>query len=82
MRRNALTLSWMMLALVTMLRILLLWVVVVGTVVVALLPSVLSVFQCFLLPGLPHVMMMGHLDRNSLFLSFMAMMLKSISTGS
>jgi hypothetical protein len=59
MRRSALTLSWMMLALVTMLRILLLWVMVVGTMVVALLPSVLSVFQCFLLLGLPHVMMMA-----------------------
>jgi hypothetical protein len=33
-----------MLALVTMLRILLLWAVVVGTVVVVLLPSVLSMF--------------------------------------
>jgi hypothetical protein len=69
MRRSALKLSLMMLALVTMLRIHFLWVVVVGTVVVALLPSVLSMFQCFLLQGLPHV-------------SFMAMMLKSISTGS
>jgi hypothetical protein len=55
---------------------------VVGTVVVVLLPSVLSVFPCFLLQGLPHAMMVGQLGRNSLFLSFMAMMLKSISTGS
>jgi hypothetical protein len=44
MQRSALKLNLMMLALVTMLRILLLWAMVVGTMVVAFLPSVLSVF--------------------------------------